>query len=523
MKLFDGGADLAPLLGECAWHSLTVDPSIEEVSEQHFTLVRGLLERYRLVGGRRPPAILEVACYAHTTGYALARRLGAAVTLFEISARTLQLGRRVAGQPAGADNPRLVVGDFHDLPFRDGSFDFVFICSALHHTWRWQRVASELQRVLAPGGVLFFENEPCHRACCFYKFRTNRPHDFTPFEARLNELGLLHTVAEPYPGSRPESLFGMIENQTIPLDHLLEQLNSTTEVVDTTVTPETCMTPMNQAWLSQAGLGAPGLAGVIERDLVEACRAAEPAFDDVARGLGFGLPTPEEIRPLARQTAARIVALQQAEPPLGPLQHRVELAKLFGAPVRLVARKPPGPDSMSRGEFKRPYPGRDGITYTFAEPLSGLLMDRQSLWPDLQEAPAEELARFFPGPEWQRLTEANGVTVLLLAGTPARIKLPATPDELLLVLRMNGGPPPGCHLRVALRHGGREVPAHTFWRPEAALCVLQVGPSPGQGSQLELHCEAVAKDGSRAPAPHHLNLVYVGLLPVPWGRARASA
>jgi ubiquinone/menaquinone biosynthesis C-methylase UbiE len=102
-----------------------------------------------------------------------------------------------------AARPQLVAGDFHALPFEADSFDLIYISSAIHHTWKYETVISELQRVLAPGGLLLLLNEPCHRECCFYAFRTNRPANFTKLESALNDLGVIRTFAEPYLGSRP--------------------------------------------------------------------------------------------------------------------------------------------------------------------------------------------------------------------------------------------------------------------------------------------------------------------------------
>jgi ubiquinone/menaquinone biosynthesis C-methylase UbiE len=194
------------LVGECAWHSLTVDPTLKAVSDGHYEYIANSLRHYgRLVEGRTV-RILEVASYAHTTGYRLQQELGCDVTLFEISARALELGRSMAETEGIAARPQLVAGDFHTLPFETNSFDVVYISSALHHTWKYETVISELQRVLAPGGLLLLLNEPCHRQCCFYGFRTNRPANFTKFESSLNDLGIIRTFAEPYLGSRTGSV-----------------------------------------------------------------------------------------------------------------------------------------------------------------------------------------------------------------------------------------------------------------------------------------------------------------------------
>ena len=178
----------APLLGEFVWHSLTKDPTLDAVSARHLQAVEGVLARH----GRHLPSslhLLEVAAYAHTTGYSLARQPGTRATLLDISASALKLGRRSArrdGLPL--DGTRLVAADFHQLPFEDAQFHLVYICSALHHTVRWTEVLAELVRVLAPGGLLFLENEPCLREFCFYRFRANREKSFTAFEKALDAL-----------------------------------------------------------------------------------------------------------------------------------------------------------------------------------------------------------------------------------------------------------------------------------------------------------------------------------------------
>ena len=149
------------------------------------------------------------------------------ITLSDISVQTLALGARQAQMNGlDPDQARRVAIDFHDLPFPDGAFDIVYIASALHHTRRWQMVLKELQRVTAPNGLLILQNEPCRRFFCFYKFPTNRPEKYRPIEVELKQQGIIKTIAEPFPGSCPETLFGMIENQKMPLPEILQILSS---------------------------------------------------------------------------------------------------------------------------------------------------------------------------------------------------------------------------------------------------------------------------------------------------------
>ena len=52
------------------------------------------------------------------------------------------------------------VGDFHRLPFGDGSLDFVAADAALHHTEELGLLLKEIFRVLRPGGKLLAIHEP---------------------------------------------------------------------------------------------------------------------------------------------------------------------------------------------------------------------------------------------------------------------------------------------------------------------------------------------------------------------------
>jgi ubiquinone/menaquinone biosynthesis C-methylase UbiE len=52
--------------------------------------------------------------------------------------------------------------DASELPFEDDSFDLVLGHAVLHHLPHLDRAFAEFERVLAPGGTLFFAGEPSH-------------------------------------------------------------------------------------------------------------------------------------------------------------------------------------------------------------------------------------------------------------------------------------------------------------------------------------------------------------------------
>jgi ubiquinone/menaquinone biosynthesis C-methylase UbiE len=439
-----------PLLGESVWHAITVDRTLQEVSEQHLRAVHDALTRH----GRHLPAapqILEVAAYAHTTGYALAQRVGAHSTLLDISASTLKLGGQTARrQGLSAERTRLVAADFHALPFDDGQFHFVYICSALHHTWNWKKVLAELIRVLAPGGLLLLENEPCQREFCFYGFRTNRTDRFTPFETKLDQLGVLRTVAEPYLGSRPETLFGMVENQTIPLNDLKAAVEASCALLEFSVTPEVCMGPLEREMIERRTMQATELAAWLSSRLNGLLSQAATALGEVETGLGFSLPDEQRVAalcdrvsgllkslpvPPAPAATQRLVAstlrlaarairkLLRQLPPLGATAnglarsriaialrtgaspavdpYREALARLFGASTRIVARKHGASTVRPEGRLNAVYPEQEGVVLGLEPDMLRLLRQIGHSSLDLQSSPEEVVRSVFPPEDWE--------------------------------------------------------------------------------------------------------------------------
>lgn len=509
----------AHIFGEIAWRSITIDNTIHEVSKEHLRLVTELLDEHWDFEQGAPRSFLEVGAYAHTTGYSLVEKYGAEVTLFEISDRLLEEGRKLAGYAMETDNPRRVAGDFHDLPFENESFDVVLISSSLHHSWEWEKVLGEMQRVLAPGGLLFLENEPCRRECCFYGFRGNRPESFTAFEKTIDDLGVLRTFSEPALGSRPEKLFGIVENMEIPLGKLVSQVKSEARIVDMSLIPEHSMTEVDHSWVEQADLGPHLLAEVIEKKLTEAHKAAWPYLDRATRAQGFGLPALEEIGPFAWRIAVRLCAL----PPKSSEHYPMMISDTFGGAVRIVARKHGERKRSTTAVFRRAVEEKNGVFYGFREDVSRFFMERHSWLPDIQSAEQAELDTAFPPAQWSRLDLDNGFTVLKLIDQPGAIRVPPSTVGGVLILRCDGGVEPGRSVRMRVEQGDREIYSINLWKSESFLCVAKLDPRNDElNGKIHVHYEIEDENGSFIPANGHMNLgvsvlVQVGELlnPVP--------
>lgn len=72
------------------------------------------------------------------------------------------------GQTVGLDlfsvDPRIEVGDMHDMPFAEDGFDILYSCHSLEHAYDLERAVGEFLRVTRPGGLLVVEM-PVRYAC----------------------------------------------------------------------------------------------------------------------------------------------------------------------------------------------------------------------------------------------------------------------------------------------------------------------------------------------------------------------
>ncbi len=508
-----------PIIGEVAWHSIIVDPRIADESQRHYDLMQDVLRRF-------PPApaaplhVLEIACYAHTTGYRLAHDQHAQVTLFEISRNSLSLGRDLGDpQRQSVGNPRLVVGDFHALPFDDASFNVVYMSSALHHTHNYTQVLREMMRVLAPGGILYLENEPTLRGCCFYKFRCNRPTDFTPLETRLFNSHILRTVAEPYIGSRPEELFDMIENQQMPLDELIETLGESCDMEAMDLFVEQCLSPLEMRWLENRSLGTQALTQLVFNDLSERCQDALPYLTAREVGLGFSLPTTDELLELAQALAP---ALNRLPDDAGLPEFRYRLAQIFGSPVRFTARKrvlakgwvPLETMESKAARFNQTYPQVGGIHNAFPENVRNIL-ESTSLIPSLNTTLPDSVYTFFPSADWS-LNRGQGVDATLLNLKPnARIHLPQQPalqyEKMLLVMRLYCPVQQDRFYRLTLKLQNEAVWVYQAFKSDSILIKTMFPAERLKRGSLDLCLELVSESAFWAPEPIQVALMHVGL------------
>jgi SAM-dependent methyltransferase len=120
--------------------------------------------RGRLWGGSASPLprlpcssrILELGCGDGKTAVSLVLA-GCSVTAIDFSSHAASLCRNTCTDP---DRVRILIADIRKTPFRDESFDIIIASHIIAHlSFSGRRhLASEVLRLLAPGGTIYFRD-----------------------------------------------------------------------------------------------------------------------------------------------------------------------------------------------------------------------------------------------------------------------------------------------------------------------------------------------------------------------------
>ncbi|MBD0691898.1 class I SAM-dependent methyltransferase [Streptomyces sp. CBMA123] len=98
--------------------------------------------------------VLDAGCGAGVVARAMAARFGLLVTGVDVLDFHVAEARRLSADAALADRTAFSCGDFHELPFPEGTFDGAYSMETLVHSYRPARALAEFHRVLRPGGRL---------------------------------------------------------------------------------------------------------------------------------------------------------------------------------------------------------------------------------------------------------------------------------------------------------------------------------------------------------------------------------
>lgn len=176
----------------------------------------GFLRKYRDFVGEMTP-FLEMGANAGHTSYMLANEFGAGGFALDISADALRHGAALQELWNMPRAPVRVAGDAANLPFADGSLRLVLAFQMLSQFMDIEAVFHEVLRVLAPGGIFLFAEEPLKRLLTLSLYRCPYTDAMKPWERKLQEWGLLGYLVRDVIGAHQEESFGIRQNHTMGL------------------------------------------------------------------------------------------------------------------------------------------------------------------------------------------------------------------------------------------------------------------------------------------------------------------
>ncbi len=175
-----------------------------------------VIRHHREFIGRMTP-FLEIGANAGHSSYMLANEFGADGFALDLSADSLRHGRALVDAWNLTRSPVRIGGDAANLPFADGSLRFVCAFQMLSQFMNIESVFREVARVLQPGGVFLFAEEPLKRLLSLRLYRCPYYNTMKPWERRLYDWGLLGYVVRDVIGAHQEESFGIRQNHTMGL------------------------------------------------------------------------------------------------------------------------------------------------------------------------------------------------------------------------------------------------------------------------------------------------------------------
>lgn len=176
----------------------------------------GFIRRHLPFIGSMSP-FLEIGANAGHTSYMLVNEFGADGFALDLSSDALRHGCALMDRWQLGRAPVRVAGDAANLPFRDGSLRMVAAFQMLSQFMDIESVFVEVKRVLAPGGIFLFAEEPLRRLLTLRLYRAPYYELMKPWERRLFHWGLLGYLVKDVIGAHQEESFGIRQNHTMGL------------------------------------------------------------------------------------------------------------------------------------------------------------------------------------------------------------------------------------------------------------------------------------------------------------------
>src|SRR5438034_3912534 len=199
------------------------DRAIEVYAQENIRRAAVIRNHLKFIGAMSP--FLEIGTNAGHTSYLLANDFVAEGFALDISSDALRYGISLMDRWGLSRAPVRLAGDAVNLPFRDGSLRMVLAFQTLSQFMNMERVFEEVKRVLAPGGIFLFAEEPLLRLLSLRLYRTPYYNLMKPWERKLFDWGLLGYLAKDVIGAHQEESFGIRQNHSMYLSDWREMIS----------------------------------------------------------------------------------------------------------------------------------------------------------------------------------------------------------------------------------------------------------------------------------------------------------
>jgi ubiquinone/menaquinone biosynthesis C-methylase UbiE len=160
---------------------------------------------------------LEIGANAGHSSYMLVNEFHAQGFALDISSDALRYGIALMDRWGLPGAPVRIAGDAAHLPFADSSLRMVCAFQMLSQFMDIESVFLEVKRVLAPGGIFLFAEEPLLRLLSLRLYRATYYNLMKPWERKLYDWGLLGYLVKDVIGADQEESFGIRQNHTMYL------------------------------------------------------------------------------------------------------------------------------------------------------------------------------------------------------------------------------------------------------------------------------------------------------------------
>lgn len=180
-------------------------------------LRRGAILRRHMEFVQWMTPFLEIGANAGHSSYMFSNEFGERGFALDISAGALRYGKVLMDRWQLDRAPIRIAGDALNLPFADNSLRMVAAFQMLSQFQDIEAVFLEVKRVLQPGGIFYFAEEPIRRMLSLRLYRAPYWSQMKPWEKKLHQWGLLGYLTKDVIGAHQEESFGIRQNHRMTL------------------------------------------------------------------------------------------------------------------------------------------------------------------------------------------------------------------------------------------------------------------------------------------------------------------